>query len=222
MKKLFGILILLAALPAVSAETKIEDELKSLDVSEAVPAQISSDKLYSIQTRNSPLKNRIEVLVSAAENLTGDGFLASEQVGGEVQYHINDDFSVALAYNQVFNKFKDSADRLLQTEGVLPDVDFAKSRMEARVQYNLFYGKFRFTRDSVLYFDQYVSAGWAQHTLGSGGSSGPVADAGFAFWISTWGSLHLGVKDYYYEEKGRLTSGSHHNVHAYIQAGYLL
>ena len=207
---------------AWAATGSLEDEIKGLDVQDAVPAQISKEKLYSIQNRNAPLKNRFEILVGFGENFTADSFLSSEQAGGELQYHLTDDWSVALAYHQVFNKFKDSADRLLETEGLLPDVDFARSRMEARVQYNLFYGKFRFTKDSVLYFDQYVSLGYAQNELGSGSSPGPVIDGGFAFWVSDWGSVHLGVKDYYYQEKARLSGGSRHNIHAYAQVGYLL
>lgn len=212
----------LAVLPLAAQAATLEEEIKGLDVEEQVPAAISKEKYYSIQSRNVSLKNRLEILASVAENFTGNGFMSSEQVGGEVQYHLNDDWSAAVGYNQVFNRFKESAERLLEVEGLLPDVDYAKSRIEGRIQYNLFYGKFRFTKDSVMYFDQYVSVGYASHTLGSGPAGGPVFDAGFAFWVSDWGSLHLGVKDYYYPETGRLTTGTHHNVHGYVQAGYLL
>jgi outer membrane beta-barrel protein len=222
MKYLIVALSLFLSLPAQAATSSLEDDIKGLDVEGAAPAQITKEKLYSIQSRSSPLRKHLEILVGFGENFTGDSFLASEQVGAELQYHVTDDWSVALAYNQVFNKFKDAADNMLVADGLLPDVDFVRSRQELRVQYNLFYGKFRFTKDSVLYFDQYVSLGFAQNELGSGSSPGPVGDAGFAFWISDWGSLHLGVKDYYYEEKSRLSSGSHHNIHGYVQAGYLL
>ncbi len=220
MKYLLLLTALFLALPAQSAT--LEEEIKGLDVQDAVPAAISKEKYYSIQTRNVTLKNRIEVLVGVGENFSSDGFLASEQVGGEIQYHLNDNWSLGVGYAQVFNKFKDSADRLLDAEGLLPDVDYAKTRMEVKIQYNLFYGKFRFTKDSVMYFDQYVALGFAQNTLGSGASPGPTFDAGFAFWVSNWGSVHLGVKDYYYQEKSRLSSGAHHNIHGYVQAGYLL
>jgi outer membrane beta-barrel protein len=223
MKQFFAMMILLASVSSIAAtDGNLENELNSLDVKDEVPQAVTKEKLYAIQARNSTLKNRLEILASAAQNFTSDGFLNSYQVGGELQFHFNDDWSVAGAYSQVMNTFRSSADRLLETEGILPDVDYAKSRMEGRVQYNLFYGKFRFTKDSVMYFDLYTSLGYAQSTLASGSSGGPVGDAGFAFWVGNWGSVHIGVKDYYYAEKRMLSQGSHHNIHGYIQAGYLL
>jgi len=224
MKFLSLITLILALLPPTLAVAsgELENDLKSLDVQETVPSAVSKEKLYSIQSRNAPLKNHFEILASLGQNFTGDGFLARNQIGGEIQYHITDDWALGVGYNKVYNDFKGSADRLLQEQGVLPDVDYAKARIEGRVQYNLFYGKFRFTKDSVMYFDQYIAAGYAQNQLASGNANGPLGDAGFAFWISNWGSVHLGVKDYYYTEKAALTSGAHHNIHGYLQVGYLL
>jgi outer membrane beta-barrel protein len=217
------IALLLAGSAAFGATAEnLESDLAGLKVDENIPAQSSTEKLYSIQTRHAPLGKHLEILVSAAQNYTSDGFLDTLQAGGDLVYHITDKWNFAVAYSKVFNTFKDSADRLLQTQGLLPDVDYAKSRMEARLGYNLFYGKFRFTSDTVMYFDQYIALGYAQHELASGNSGGPLGDAGFAFWVSNWGSVHIGVKDYYYQEKRALSAGTHHNIHGYLQVGYLL
>jgi outer membrane beta-barrel protein len=222
MKQLLITALILVSSQAFAANGNLEDDLKSLDVQEAVPNQVSKEKLYSIQSRATSLKGRIEILAGAAQNYTGNGFLQTQQVGGELQYHLNDEWSVGLGYSQVFNTFKSDADRLLQEQGVLPDVDYAKTRMEAKIQYNLFYGKFRFSQESVMYFDQYWAGGYAQNKLGSGDSNGPMGDVGFAFWVKSWGSIHLGLKDYYYTEKAALSKGAHHNIHGYMQVGYLL
>ena len=217
------LLILILSLPIQSFCETLESELKSLnfDKSEKIPAGQSTEKLYSIQSRVISLDNRNEILLGGGQNLTGDSFLVSRQASLEDQFHFNDKWAVALAYSKAENKWSSSTQKLIDQNSLVPDVDYLKSRTEFRLQYNTFYGKLRVTRDSIFYFDQYVALGYASNELASGNSGGPVIDVGFSNWISNYGSIHWGLKDYSYQERGQLSSGFTNNIFAYIQAGYL-
>lgn len=202
-------------------ETRLEKDIKDLDVQDAVPAPKLKERLYSVQMRNSPLQGRWEVLFGAAQNYSGSGFLSTSQLSLEGQYHLTDRLALAAAVSRVSNNFTSSAKNLQDASGYLPDVDYARWRAEVRAQANLFYGKFRMTRSQAMSFDQYVGLGPVANDMRSGTSVGAVADVGFAFWVSTWGSLHAGLKDYWYKENRTLSKGYTNNVHGYVQAGVL-
>lgn len=203
------------------AEGGLENKLGALDMSEAsVPQSVAREKFYSIQPRAVDLKYRTELGLGFGSNLTGNSFLQSDQVSASVQFHFNDRWSAAVGRNQVYNRFSSVVGQLSEDQGMLPDVAFASDRTEARVEYNLFYGKFRFTREQTLYFDFFVGGGWAQHNLNTGRADGPLADAGLAFWFPK-ASFRLGFKDYYYSETRMLKAEANHNVHAYSSVAYL-
>jgi outer membrane beta-barrel protein len=201
----------------------MESELNSLNIdkNEKIPAAQSNEKLYSIQSRTMELKNRFEFLVGGGQNFTGDSFLLSRQMSVEGQYHFNNQWSLAATFSQMSNAWTSSTQSLIDQQGLVPDVDYIKSKTELRVQYNTLYGKMRWLRDSVSYFDQYVAFGYSANELSSGMSAGPVIDVGFAHWVSNWGSVHWGVKDYYYEENRKLTAGYSHNIFGYASVGYM-
>lgn len=219
LRTLWLLIVLLSGSGAFGASKSLERELKDLDVQDTLPNAKLSDRLYSVQPRMVPLTGKVQLLAGAAQNYSGSGFLDTTQFSVGGQYHFNDRWSLAGAYSRVSNKFTKSADQLLQTGGYLPDVDYARSRTEIRAVYNLFYGKFRFTRTQALSFDQYFGLGLASHDLRSGNTVGVVGDFGFTFWISPKYAVHLGAKDYYYRENRTLSKGYSHNVHGYLDAG---
>lgn len=220
MKKLICFALILSA-PAFAATKSLERELKDLEVRDAVPSSKLVERIYSVQSRATPLKGRPEITVSMGQNFSGSGFLESSQWGVEGLFHITDRWGVAVGYSKVTNKFTSAANNLLNTSGYLPDVDYANSRLEARAIYNVFYGKFRFSRTQAMSFDNYLGLGVAQNDLRSGQATGPVAEVGFAFFFPYDVSIRVGVKDYFYRENRTLSQGNSHNVHGYLQTGYL-
>ena len=203
------------------ANKSLEKDLKDLDVQDAVPSAKLQERIYAVQARATPLKGKRELALTFGQVISGSDFLSSAQFGLEGQYHFNDRWFAAAAYSRVSNRFTASAESLQTSSGYLPDVDFAKSRLEARLGLNLFYGKFRFTSAQALSFDQYLGLGFASNQLRSGTSTGPVIDAGFAFYFPRQVAVHLGVKDYAYQENRLLTKGDTNNVQLYVQAGVL-
>ncbi len=206
---------------AMAAPKSLERELKDLDVKDAIPSSKLVERIYAVQGRATPLAMRPELTVAMAQNFSGSGFLETSQWTVEGIFHFSDRWAMAAAYSQVSNKFTKAANNLLNTSGYLPDVDYAKSRMEARALYNVFYGKFRFSRSQSMSFDNYLGLGAVQNDLRSGQALGAVAEVGFAFFFPKDISVRVGVKDYFYKENRTLSQGYAHNVHGYLQTGYL-
>jgi outer membrane beta-barrel protein len=209
-----------AATTQKSSES-LENQLKSLDATNQAPASVSTEKLYSVQSRYTPLRHVSEITFGGAKNMTGDSFLDTNQIEVGYRFHFNDRWAVGLSYAWVDNEFKSDADNLKATSGAIPDVPYAITRQDLLVEYNAFYGKFRWTADSVSYFDQYWALGPGMVQMNTGNSTAAVADAGFAIWMGQWGSARLGLKDYYYSEQYRSGATMTSNLHAHLDVGYL-
>jgi outer membrane beta-barrel protein len=207
------------ATPATDAS--LEDQLQALDVANQAPAATSKEVLYAVQSRYLPLTHKNEFSVGGGLNLTGDSFVLSEQAEVGYRFHFNDRWAVGLNYALVANQLSSAADRFRSSEGIVPDVPYAKSRTDLLAEYNVFYGKFRYSVDRVFYFDQYIAAGPGFVEMNTGTVGAAVADVGFAFWLSRWGSARIGLKDYYYEEVYRSGTSPTHNLHAHLDIGYL-
>ncbi len=204
-----------------SAET-LEDQLKTLEVpADQAPVGVSSEQLYSVQTRNSPLGGRIEATVGGGTNLSGTNLLTSRHVQGGLRWHMTDRWSLGATYSQVFNELSPSAKQLLDQNQQIPDTPYASSRRDLTIGMNTFYGKIRMSMDSVVYFDQYINLGAAQIELNTETVTGGVVEAGFAVWLGKWGNVRLGVRDYIYNEKTRAETRLVNDWHGVFNFGVL-
>jgi outer membrane beta-barrel protein len=208
-----------AAAPAKAGS--LEDQLKALDTSNQAPAGANREKMYAVQARYLPLKWKNEFTIGGASNLTGDSFIRTNQIEAGYHLHFSDRWSAALSHAWVDNELKSEVDTVKTNNGALPDVPYSISRTDLTAEYNVFYGKFRWTAETVSYFDQYIALGAAQIEQNTGTSMGYVADIGFAFWMGKWGSTRLGLKDYYYKEDYRSGPLWTNNLHAHLDLGYL-
>ncbi len=204
----------------VSAQN-LNEELKSLDLIAAEMDGGSSKTLYSVQPRIRSLDRRFEVLFGGGQSLAGESLLNSRQLTVEAQFHFNEKWALAAAYSDISNEWTSSARNLIDEEGLVPDVDFVRSRSEMRLQYNVFYGKMRWFSDSISYFDQYVALGYASNDSRSGVNGGPVLDIGLSHWFKNTASIHWGLKDYHYQAQRQLDTVAINNVVAYLQIGYM-
>lgn len=204
-------------------EQSLEAQLDQLALpSNQAPVNLSQEKLYSVQSRFIPLKSRFELSVGGAHNFSGDRFLSTNDVGGTLRYHLTDRWSLGASVWRVTNSLTSSGNALLADVGRLPDSTYASLRADVSATYNLFYGKFRLGMDKVLYFDQYVSLGAGRVNRDNGATMAYVGDIGFVFWLGGRASLRLGMKDYYYREDRRLSSGMQHNFMGHVDIGILL
>lgn len=180
----------------------IEEQLESLALpSNETPANVSTEKLYSVQTRYNPLRGKHELGIIGGYNMTNADFVDSKSVGANYRYHFNDKHSFGLTYIQFENQLDQTGQDLLERESLLPDVDYVSSIAEANYGYNLFYGKFRLGMDKVFYFDQYWNFGAAAVDKNSGIAPAANIEAGLAFWMGRRGSIRLGFKNYFFQEE---------------------
>jgi len=201
----------------------LEDQLQVLNLpANQAPAAVSTEKLYSVQSRFNPLKNRFEVSASAAQDFTNSSFLSSQQMGAALRYHFNDRWSLGVSGGQVFNAFTETATLLVQREGIVPDLSYAKYRTDLSVAYNTFYGKFRLNLDHVLYLDQYVALGGGVVGLDRGNTGMATLDIGFAFWLGNSGVLRIGFKDHFYRETRQLSSVMTNHWLGHVDIGWML
>ncbi|MGZ3721546.1 MAG: outer membrane beta-barrel domain-containing protein [Bdellovibrionales bacterium] len=203
------------------AHGTLEEQLKSLDAGNAAPIAANREKLYAVQQRYLPLRWKSEVSFGAASNLTGDSFLRTQQLEAGYHLHLSDRWSLGFAYAWVDNKLKSDANGLKTSNGAIPDLPYAKTRMDLMAEYNVFYGKFRWSADTVSYFDQYLALGAGNVEQNTGTTTSYVADVGFAFWLGKFASTRLGLKDYYYKEAYRSGPEMTNNLHAHLDLGVL-
>jgi outer membrane beta-barrel protein len=185
----------------------LEDQLQSLNLpANQAPAGISTEKLYSVQSRYSPLSRRLEFSIGAGQDFTNNAFLNSQQMGGGLRYHFNDRLSLGVNASAVFNSLTLTAQQMIAQDGMVPDAAYARNRWDASLAFNTLYGKFRLSMDQVFYLDQYIALGGGQVSLDRGTTAMGVVDLGFAFWLGRSGVIRMGMKNHIYQEQRQLAS----------------
>jgi hypothetical protein len=97
-----------------------------------------------------------------------------------------------------------------------------KTRFDALLGFNLFYGKFRMNMDNVFYFDQYVAIGPGLVTTQYDSAMAAVADIGFALNFGNNWTARLGAKSDLYNEKLSATKSLAYHLLGHVDIGYLI
>lgn len=206
----------------VIANDSIETKLEKLNIpSDRISPLISNDKLYIVNSRYSSLDKRHEVSFSGANDFASEGHLLTRQVFLTYQFHLNSKWSFGLRKTNYYNELSNAGKVLFENKSILADNDFALNSLEAFTSYNTIYGKIRFSKDSVVYFDQYISLGFGKVDLSSGSQNLLSADLGLAFWIGKNYSFKTGLKNEFYTQRQLLGDNETHNAMGYISFGYL-
>lgn len=215
--------LILTLTPTAQAADTLEDQLQSLKLPENIaPASISHEQLYSVQSRYTPLKGRVEFTLGGGHHFGGNGFFNSSEFQFHTRYHFSDRWNLNLGGSYVTNSLTSSGKNLLLKQGIFPDAAYVKYRADLLLGFNVFYGKFRLSEKQVFYFDQYIALG-AGYIVGDHGSSPAItADVGFAFWLGKGTSLRVGVKDYAFTEKRLLSSSFTNQIIGHVDFGVLL
>lgn len=218
----FGLFFFAFAAVCASASDALEKKLELLNVpDDKVTPLIERDKLYVVNTRYSSLDKRHEVSLMGANNFNSDSHILSRQASLAYRFHWNQKWSAGLRYSSYFNELSDPGKTLFKEREILPDNDYAKSSKDAFVSYNTMYGKLRFSKDTLVYFDQYVSLGYGKVELASTEENVYLADLGFAFWIGRNMSARLGLRNEFYIQNRLTGDQSVHNAMGYVSFGYM-
>lgn len=206
----------------VKASDELEKKLKKLNVPDnQVSPIVSKDKLYIINTRYSSLEKRHEIDFAGANNFMADSHLITRQTSLSYRFHYNEKWGAGLRYTNYYNELSDAGKTLFNRKDLLPDSDFAYKSTEAFINFNTMYGKLRYAKDSVVYFDQYISLGAGQVDLQSGGQNMGTLDIGFSFWLGKNYSMRAGLKNEFYQQRQLTGDRNIHNAMGYLSFGYL-
>ena len=222
MKKLGIILLNIFVISNIMAEDDLSQKLEGLNIpSDKVTPLLSEEDLYAVNERYSSLNNRFELTLFGAHDFAADAHMDSKQSGVTARYHINSRWSLGARYTEYFNQLSASGEALFEQEQLLPDSDFALNSTDAFINFNTVYGKVRLTRDTVVYFDQYISLGYGTVGLSRGETQMYLADLGLAFWVGKKMSARFGVKNEFYTQQKLNGSNDVHNAMGYLEIGYL-
>ncbi len=221
MKKIILSLLILQS-PSFLAKDSLEEKLEQLNIpSHKVTPVVSKDKLYVVNTRYSGLVKRHEVSFFGANNFNADGHLVTKQGGVAYRYHFNDKWELGARYGRYSNQLSQSGQTLLNEYSLLPDSDYSVSSMTLFTSYNTVYGKVRMTKESVLYFDQFISLGVGRMETAIGNQLMLVGDLGLSFWLGKNFSARFGLNNELYNREQRGNKKLIHNVMGYVEMGLL-
>ncbi|MAF79027.1 MAG: hypothetical protein CME60_12770 [Halobacteriovoraceae bacterium] len=202
--------------------SKLENKLDALNIpDDKVTPLLSQDQLYIVNTRYSSLINRHEVTLKGGHNFTADSHLDSKDIALSYRYHLNSDWSFGVRYTEYQNDLTGAGERLFDDQKLLPDTDYSVNAKEIFATYNTIYGKLRWSQETVVYFDQYISLGVGEMELASGKTNHALADLGLAFWIGKHMSARVGFKNEFYNQTQLTGKEFKANTFGYIEFGYL-
>jgi outer membrane beta-barrel protein len=226
MKKLLSITILLSCVSAFSADvdkSDLEKKLDSLNIpSDKVTPLVTEENLYVINDRYSSLYRRHEFTFMGARNFNADSHLETEQISVSYRMHLNSRWSFGARYSEFYNELSASGKQLYKDKSLLPDSDYAIKSSEAFVNFNTVYGKLRLTKDTIVYFDQYIALGYGTISLARGDAPQYTVDLGFSFWVGKHLSARTGMKNELYVQKKLNGESNVNNMMGYFEIGYLL
>jgi len=226
MKKLLLVTLLMSSFSYAEeskpAKSDLENKLESLNIpSDKVTPVVSEEKLYAVNERYSSLNKRHEFTMFGANNFNADSHLTTTMTGATYRFHLNGKWSVGARYSEYFNKLSSAGEKLFEDQKLLPDTDYAIKSSEGFLSFNTIYGKLRFTKDTIVYFDQYISLGYGNIQLAKDETQMYSVDLGFAFWLGKHMSTRIGVKNESYTQNKVKGSQNVHNAMGYLEFGYL-
>jgi outer membrane beta-barrel protein len=180
-----------------------------------------------VQDRIVSRRNRIELAPEYSNVLGGDPYNKTQNVGLNVHYHINPQWSVGAKYAYSFNELRPEGNSLINdpnvtSQALIADIDYPKSQMMALVNWYPFYGKLNIFDMGVAHFDVYAIAGYGSMELKSGNHPTYTGGGGVGFWISQHLTARAEVR--YQEFKAMHYNGEveMNTTVLGLQVGYLL
>lgn len=148
-----------------------------------------------VQGRTVSRDLRLEFGVNYGPVAAGDSYLRTQNLGGQVDFHITPKVSLGVRYAKAFNQltaegrqqFEDA--RNARAGGAvnsssIPDIDYPEESVMGVLNWYMLYGKVNLFDLSVVQFDIYTLGGYGQIKLASGSANTWTAGGGIGFWLS--------------------------------------
>lgn len=173
------------------------------------------NKVQIVQNRTVDRHWRMELSLLSGLVAGGDPYVDSNQLGVNLDFHINPRWSVGARYSSMSNQLNSEGKRVFQTANDArasgqdvprPAVDFASDTYLGVINWYPIYGKLNLLDLAIAQFDIYLLAGGGQIKLNSGMTSTWTAGGGMAVWLSQHLSTRFEAR--YQGYKDSIYSGS--------------
>ena len=189
------------------------------------------NKIRVVQKRAVDRTWRLEMGVSYGTLSGGHPYLSTQDLGGNLDVHINPMWSIGARYNSYYNEltpegrrvYTEAENQALQTgQHVEPQVDYPIRSQLAVLSFYPMYGKLSLFDHGIAQFDLYMLGGYGQVQLSSGSAPTWTAGGGIGIWMSQHFTSRLEVR--YQNYQSRIYSGlrEENQVLANFSLGFLL
>jgi outer membrane beta-barrel protein len=185
---------------ADNAHDNVSDELENLDSNQQVSDRAahldSRTRAAIVQGRAVDRNWRFEFGLNYGPTAFGDNFLNTQDVGANVDLHINPHFSIGVHYAKAFNQLTAEGQTQFNNAqasfNTTPEISYAEQSVMGVLDWYMTYGKINLFDWKVVQFDIYTLAGYGQEEVLTdiGPSSQDqwtgtwTAGAGIGFWLS--------------------------------------
>lgn len=218
---MFSIAVANAAPTKKSAQTRsssVSQDMDSLGANQELllkaKAMDPGNRVRVVQNRQVDRNWRLELGLNYGMVAGGDSYLNTNNLGGQIEMHVNPRWSVGARYYNSSNSLTNEGQRAHNlaaaraSEGEqwqIPDVSYAKNTYFGTISFYPIYGKMNLFDWTISQFDMYLIAGYGQVQLAnrSQSSTAPTwtAGTGFGVWLTSWLSSRLEVRYQNYEDK---------------------
>lgn len=172
------------------------------------------NRMKVVQKRAVDRNFRLELGVMGGMVAGGDPYTSTQNLGGNLDFHINPRWSVGARYFHSFNRFNSEGERVMKEaqaanatggDSRYPALDYSKETYIGVINFYPVYGKMNFFDMGIAQFDVYMLGGYGMVQLASGGTNTFTAGGGFGLWLNNHVSSRLEVR--YQSYKDQIYSG---------------
>ncbi len=221
-----SLLVKTLALAVIAAAPALAQAARDIDLGKDFDSLGGNEKLYKrakaldpenrvsiVQKRVVDRDLRLELGVNYGVNAGGDAYVSTQNLGGNIDFHITPRWSVGgrfyTHYNSLTNEgraaYEDARRRRL-TDPSDPNIrvsptDHPERTMLGTVSWYPVYGKTNLFDLAVVQFDLYTLAGYGRVKLKSGWSEAITAGGGIGFWLTQHVSSRIEGRWQTYEDR---------------------
>jgi outer membrane beta-barrel protein len=191
-------LALAATAFAIHAQAGLSHDLEDLGSNKEVNHEVARldtrSRVSIVQDRTVKREWRLELGGNFGPVAAGDSYLLTQNLGAQVDLHINPKFSLGIRYAKAFNaltpegKSQFDQAQAAKLSGSLdyshPEIDYPEQSVLGVMNWYMLYGKINFFDIRVVQFDIYSLLGAGRVDLAMGPSTTWTGGAGIAFWLS--------------------------------------
>lgn len=191
--------------PFVGAKS-LTNDLEELGANKAILKRARAldpkNRVRVVQNRAVDRDLRLELAVHYGTVAGGDPYLQSQNLGGQVEFHINPNWSIGARYYDYSNALSAEGDRVFQdaerrssTENVtVPELDQPYNATIATISWYPLYGKMNLFDQGISQFDIYAIAGYGKIELEQGPADTYTFGGGLGLWITNHISSRVEVR----------------------------